>query len=376
VLVAKTGFATNTLTIVPSFDSILFYQGMPKRPLSAYNLYFRSERQALLGEDLTQREYGVADPTKRKHRKTHGKISFQDMAQIISEKWKNIPKEDRLPFERQAGEEKRRYREALDLWKAQQRQVADDDIVRKVSLEKSASEELHAATAAAAAATSGEDDSDDATHDERGSDDQNSGDGGSSESDVGNDKRRADADGSDSDGDTNVDAGEAGPRPTGKRGKRRKTAGMKPGGAAAVAQGSTSPRSETAALLIAMPSTRSTSGIAAPDTGSGGFASAPVASLVPGGMMALSNPLGTPRLGLSGIYAPADATERVVRDSALLLGFPHLYGVPTHYLPSMQPLTAAYHHARVDVSAAAPTTAASRGDSGGHQSMHERYRCE
>jgi HMG (high mobility group) box len=351
---------------------------MPKRPLSAYNLYFRSERQALLGEGLTQREYGVADPTKRKHRKTHGKISFQDMAQIISEKWKNIPKEDRLPFERQAGEEKRRYREALDLWKAQQRQVADDDIVRKVSLEKSASEEMHAATAAAAAATSGEDDSDDAPHDESESDDQDSGDGGSCESKGGSDKRRADADDSDSDGDTNVDAGdEARPRHGGKRGKRKKTAETKrEDAAAAAAQVPTSPRSETAALLIAMPSTGSTSGIAVPATGSGGFASAPVASLVPGGMMALSNPLGTPRLGLSGIYAPADATERVVRDSALLLGVPHSYGVPAHYLPSMQPFTAAYHHARVDVAAAAPTTAASRGDSGGHQSMHERYRCE
>jgi HMG (high mobility group) box len=350
---------------------------MPKRPLSAYNLYFRSERQALLGEDLTQREYGVADPTKRKHRKTHGKISFQDMAQIISEKWKKIPREERLPFERQAGEEKRRYREALDLWKAQQGQVADDDIVRKVSLEKSASEEMHAATAAATAAaagaTSGEDDSDDATHDERESDDQDSGDGGDSESVGDNVKRRAIADDSDSDGDTNVTmnvdaSGEARPRHGGQRGKRKKTTETTRGVPAAAAQVPTSPRSETAALLIAMPNTGSASGIVAQGTVSGGFASVPVPSMVPGGMMALSNPLG--------MYAPADATERVVRDSALLMGFPHSYSVPVRFLPSIQPSRVEYQQARVDVAAAAPTTAAALSETGGNQSAQERYRYE
>jgi HMG (high mobility group) box len=341
------------------------FQGMPKRPLSAYNLYFRSERQALLGEDLIAKEYGVADPTKRKHRKTHGKISFKDMARIISEKWKNIPGEDRLPFERQAGEEKRRYREALDLWKAQQRKVADDDIVRKVSLEKSASEDQHAAasaTAAAAAASRDDDSHDEGPNDESESDDEVLGAGGDGETEGGTE--------SDSDGDTNANDSEAKPRGGGKKGKRNKTAGAKRGVAAAGALRPTSPRSETAALLIAMPNTGRAAGRVVPSTASSSFVPASVPSMLPGGVVALANPAGT------GAYAPADATERVVRDSALLLGIPQSYGVPGRYLPSMQPLTVGYQHAQMDVASAAsaaPETAVSLGAVDGNQFMHERY---
>ncbi|KAI2506731.1 DNA binding protein [Fragilaria crotonensis] len=71
----------------------------PKRPLSAYNLFFKSEREKLVQE-------------KRR-------VGFSDMAKEISAKWNALDKKDRKPFDEEALNEKRRYKVALSQWKAQ-----------------------------------------------------------------------------------------------------------------------------------------------------------------------------------------------------------------------------------------------------------------
>ncbi|KAL7576211.1 hypothetical protein ACA910_013694 [Epithemia clementina (nom. ined.)] len=53
----------------------------PKRPLSAYNFFFQSERQTLL-RTLPIRPEG-------KPRHSHGKCGFANMAKIIAKKWNN-----------------------------------------------------------------------------------------------------------------------------------------------------------------------------------------------------------------------------------------------------------------------------------------------
>lgn len=71
----------------------------PKRPLSAYNLFFKAEREKILKE-------------KRKP-------GFSDLAKEIATKWKALDAEDRKQFDEEVLRERRRYNAAFSQWKAQ-----------------------------------------------------------------------------------------------------------------------------------------------------------------------------------------------------------------------------------------------------------------
>uniref|UniRef100_A0A7S1UM97 HMG box domain-containing protein n=1 Tax=Grammatophora oceanica TaxID=210454 RepID=A0A7S1UM97_9STRA len=92
----------------------------PKRPLSAYNLFFQHEREKILSsisDNPNIIDDGLTEEIRRRrHRKTHGKIGFADLARSIAEKWKNIDKESRAFFEGKAEAEKARYKKELDAW--------------------------------------------------------------------------------------------------------------------------------------------------------------------------------------------------------------------------------------------------------------------
>lgn len=77
-------------------------KGFPKRPLSAYNLFFRDERKRLL----------ELSPTK---------IGFANLAKTVASHWKTLDDHAKAPYDTIATEEKKKYNVAVAAWRAQKR---------------------------------------------------------------------------------------------------------------------------------------------------------------------------------------------------------------------------------------------------------------
>lgn len=135
----------------------------PKRPLSSYNIFFRKYYSMVVShnspmsfvgctstvshdllvwkfstriehqrERIVEGKTGEASPeeivqsvegilsrpaTKRRHRKSHGRISFGDLARTIAESWKSVSPKARSIFEHYAERDSLRYKRELKVWK-------------------------------------------------------------------------------------------------------------------------------------------------------------------------------------------------------------------------------------------------------------------
>jgi hypothetical protein len=107
----------------------------PKRPLSAYNIFFRLCRRQLIQDPSTSgwrfpetkkelrdeiarvlQADSAAVPKKRKHRRTHGKVGFKEMVHIIGERWRNIDRDSKGVLVAAASIEKERYAKKRRDW--------------------------------------------------------------------------------------------------------------------------------------------------------------------------------------------------------------------------------------------------------------------
>lgn len=110
----------------------------PLRALSAYNFFFRDERERLLynvskvlDDEKCRKlltEHWHRDRTqKRRHRKTHGKIPFTQLSKIVSSQWKKLTEDQKDFYRGVSAKDWARYQRELEEYKAKQ-EPKDDSI--------------------------------------------------------------------------------------------------------------------------------------------------------------------------------------------------------------------------------------------------------
>ena len=95
-------------------------KGMPKRPLSAYNLYFQAERGRILEE---QAKLGEAAP----------KIGFEGLGKIIGKQWKTLSNADKREYETLAEKDGERYRKEMDAYNDLKSKLLEEEVSRPLS---------------------------------------------------------------------------------------------------------------------------------------------------------------------------------------------------------------------------------------------------
>eukprot|EP00978_Attheya_sp_CCMP212_P035689 scaffold156847_cov66-Attheya_sp.AAC.3 len=109
---------------------------LPRRPLTAYNIFFSAERKRILGEDPESNEFDLkqdeeltpekegellellltkaSQKKRRKHRKMHGKISFKELATLVGKRWRALPPDRLKRYKSLAEADKRRCKAAME----------------------------------------------------------------------------------------------------------------------------------------------------------------------------------------------------------------------------------------------------------------------
>merc|ERR1712151_710465 len=84
----------------------------PKRPLSAYNFFFKEERAKIvavvLNEEGRDKDPNLTDEEIVKLKKDSGKVNFEEMGKLIGRRWRDIDQERKEHCNKLAEEDKDR----------------------------------------------------------------------------------------------------------------------------------------------------------------------------------------------------------------------------------------------------------------------------
>lgn len=100
--------------LASSNSSVHPLQGMPKRALSAYNVFFKEERVRLLDEFKASEGTDTTDTPR---------IGFQEMARTIGSRWRNLSEEERKYYNSEAQSDTARYNKEMDAYKARKKKL-------------------------------------------------------------------------------------------------------------------------------------------------------------------------------------------------------------------------------------------------------------
>lgn len=98
--------------------------GLPKRPLSAYNLFFAHIRPKII-EEREKGEDGSTSPSSEK-------LSFEDLGRLIGKRWKALSDADRRSFEERAEKDSIRYRKEMEDYNTRKKQKKLDELAKKL----------------------------------------------------------------------------------------------------------------------------------------------------------------------------------------------------------------------------------------------------
>lgn len=113
-------------------------KGMPKRPLSAYNLFFQATKYRIQAE----RERS-ADENKKKNNDNTPRVGFEELGKIIGKLWRELSAKEKKVYEKLADKDGDRYRAEMEAYNYLKHKRYEEEANRPL--------ELSAAAAAAAA---------------------------------------------------------------------------------------------------------------------------------------------------------------------------------------------------------------------------------
>jgi len=137
---STTSIASLTLEADSTFstDPHTPYNGKPKRALTAYNLFFKEQRELILAaRRQSNNALDISMQSRLSKRRKNG-VGFEEMGKMIGQRWKRLGSEMRLLYEAKAKEEKRRYRDELAAYMQKERNERE---VKLACLQASVSEE-------------------------------------------------------------------------------------------------------------------------------------------------------------------------------------------------------------------------------------------
>lgn len=110
----------------------------PKRPLSAYNIFFKDERGRILSEIPGEHQNEHGNKQGKKKKSPHGKIGFESLAKTIGQRWQCLDPTRVAYYKSKATEDMVRYKEEMEIFLAKQAGKTDDENAEQHEISKTA----------------------------------------------------------------------------------------------------------------------------------------------------------------------------------------------------------------------------------------------